>query len=94
RKPYHKKPKYELGRPAANTKIGPCRIHTVQVRRGNKKYLALRLDVGKFSWGSACCTRKTRTIDVVYNASNNELVCTKTLVKNCIVFDSTLYQQW
>ncbi|CAO2633356.1 40S ribosomal protein S8 [Lemmus lemmus] len=65
RKPYHKKRKYELGRPAANTKIGPRRIHTVR--------------------GSECCTRKTRIIDVVYNASNNELVRTKTLVKNCIV---------
>uniref|UniRef100_A0A7N5K7V6 40S ribosomal protein S8 n=1 Tax=Ailuropoda melanoleuca TaxID=9646 RepID=A0A7N5K7V6_AILME len=52
RKPYHKKRKYELGRPAANTKIGPRRIHTVRVRGGNKKYRALRLDVGNFSWGS------------------------------------------
>ncbi|CAO2588649.1 40S ribosomal protein S8 [Lemmus lemmus] len=75
RKPYHKKRKYELGRPAANTKIGPRRIHTVRVRGG--------------------CTRKTRIIDVVYNASNNELVRTKTLVKNCIVLiDSTPYRQW
>ncbi|XP_008850321.1 40S ribosomal protein S8-like [Nannospalax galili] len=41
------------------------------------------------------CTRKTRIIDVVYNASNNELIRTKTLVKNCIVFiDSTPYRQW
>ncbi|KAJ8779529.1 hypothetical protein J1605_012413 [Eschrichtius robustus] len=95
RKPYHKKRKYELGRPAANTKIGPRRIHTVRVRGGNKKYRALRLDVGNFSWGSECCTRKTRIIDVVYNASNNELVRTKTLVKNCIVLiDSTPYRQW
>lgn len=31
------------------------------------------------------CTRKTRILDVVYNASNNELVRTKTLVKNAIV---------
>ncbi|KAJ3595470.1 hypothetical protein NHX12_004773, partial [Muraenolepis orangiensis] len=85
RKPYHKKRKYELGRPPANTKIGPRRIHTVRVRGGNKKYRALRLDVGNFAWGSECCTRKTRIIDVVYNASNNELVRTKTLVKNCIV---------
>ncbi|XP_012892335.1 PREDICTED: 40S ribosomal protein S8-like, partial [Dipodomys ordii] len=52
RKPYHKKRKYELGRPAANTKIGPRRIHTVRVRGGNKKYRALRLDVGNFSWES------------------------------------------
>uniref|UniRef100_A0A8C1MSP5 40S ribosomal protein S8 n=1 Tax=Cyprinus carpio TaxID=7962 RepID=A0A8C1MSP5_CYPCA len=95
RKPVHKKRKYELGRPPANTKIGPRRIHTVRVRGGNKKYRALRLDVGNFSWGSECCTRKTRIIDVVYNASNNELVRTKTLVKNCIVLvDSTPYRQW
>uniref|UniRef100_A0A2K5SHZ8 Small ribosomal subunit protein eS8 n=1 Tax=Cebus imitator TaxID=2715852 RepID=A0A2K5SHZ8_CEBIM len=70
RKPYHKKRKYELGRPAANTKIGPRRIHTVRVR-------------------GECCTGKARIIDVVYNASNNELVRTKTLVKNC-----TPYRQW
>uniref|UniRef100_A0A8C7JKG6 40S ribosomal protein S8 n=1 Tax=Oncorhynchus kisutch TaxID=8019 RepID=A0A8C7JKG6_ONCKI len=95
RKPYHKKRKYELGRPPANTKIGPRRIHTVRTRGGNKKYRALRVDVGNFSWGSECCTRKTRLIDVVYNASNNELVRTKTLVKNCIVLvDSLPYRQW
>uniref|UniRef100_A0A803SZH2 40S ribosomal protein S8 n=1 Tax=Anolis carolinensis TaxID=28377 RepID=A0A803SZH2_ANOCA len=95
RKPYHKKRKYELGRPPANTKIGPRRIHTVRVCGRNKKYRALHLDVGNFSWGSECCTRKTRIIDVVYNASNNELVRTKTLVKNCIVLiDSTPYRQW
>lgn len=34
------------------------------------------------------CTRKTRILDVVYNASNNELVRTKTLVKNAIVLVS------
>ncbi|TRY84183.1 hypothetical protein DNTS_026063 [Danionella cerebrum] len=80
RKPVHKKRKHELGRPAANTKIGPRRIHTVRVRGGNKKYR---------------CTRKTRIIDVVYNASSNELVRTKTLVKNCIILvDSTPYRQW
>ncbi|KAG2461844.1 HECD3 ligase, partial [Polypterus senegalus] len=55
RKPYHKKRKYELGRPAANTKIGPRRIHTIRVRGGNKKYRALRLDVGNFAWGSESC---------------------------------------
>ncbi len=35
------------------------------------------------------CTRKARILDVVYNASNNELVRTKTLVKNAIVVVST-----
>ena len=34
-------------------------------------------------------------MDVVYNASNNELVRTKTLVKNAIVqVDATLFKQW
>uniref|UniRef100_A0A672I6R9 Small ribosomal subunit protein eS8 n=1 Tax=Salarias fasciatus TaxID=181472 RepID=A0A672I6R9_SALFA len=67
RKPYHKKRKYELGRPPANTKF----------------------------FVSSGCTRKTRIIDVVYNASNNELVRTKTLVKNCIVLvDSLPFRQW
>ena len=74
RKPYHKKRKYELGRPAANTEIGPRCIHTVRMGGGNKKYRALRLDMGNFSWGSECCTCKTRIMDVVYNAPTNELV--------------------
>uniref|UniRef100_A0A2C9JF02 Small ribosomal subunit protein eS8 n=1 Tax=Biomphalaria glabrata TaxID=6526 RepID=A0A2C9JF02_BIOGL len=43
----------------------------------------------------AAITRKTRIIDVVYNASNNEFVRTKTLVKSCIVqIDSTPFRQW
>ena len=38
---------------------------------------------------------KTRILDVVYNASNNELVRTKTLVKNCIIqIDATPFKQW
>lgn len=38
------------------------------------KFRALRLDHGNFAWASEVVTRKTRIIDVVYNASNNELV--------------------
>ncbi|KAK4293397.1 hypothetical protein Pmani_033904 [Petrolisthes manimaculis] len=90
-----KKRKFELGRPAANTKIGSQRIHTVRTRGGNKKYRALRLDQGNFSWGSEGITRKARIVDVVYNASNNELVRTKTLVKNAIVsIDGAPFRQW
>jgi small subunit ribosomal protein S8e len=34
-------------------------------------------------------------LDVVYNATNNELVRTKTVVKNCIVLvDATPFRQW
>merc|ERR1739840_60028 len=71
------------------------RIHTVRCRGGNKKYRALRLDTGNFSWGSEAIARKTRIIDVVYNACNNELVRTKTLVKNAIVvIDAAPFRQW
>merc|ERR1712121_155506 len=90
-----KKRKFELGRPPAMTKLGPKRIHTVRTMGGNEKYRALRLDHGNFSWGSESVTRPTRIIDVIYNASNNELVRTKTLVKSCIVhIDSTPFRQW
>merc|ERR1719192_1868360 len=95
KEPLCKKRKYELGRPAANTKLGPKRIHTVRVRGGNRKFRALRLDHGNFSWGSESCTRKSRIIDVVYNASSNELVRTKTLVKGCIVvIDASPFKAW
>ena len=54
------KRKFELGRPASMTKLGQQRIHTIRVRGGNKKYRALRLDTGNFSWGSESIARKTR----------------------------------
>lgn len=89
------KRKFEIGRPAANTKIGVRRVRTVRVRGGNLKARALRLNHGNFAWASEHTTRKARIIDVVYNASNNELVRTKTLVKNCIVLiDSGPFRQW
>ncbi|KAI9463621.1 ribosomal protein S8e/ribosomal biogenesis NSA2 [Lactarius psammicola] len=92
---YRKKRKFELGRQSANTKLGVKRIHTVRVRGGNLKYRALRLDSGNFAWGSEHVTRKTRIIGVVYNASNNELVRTNTLVKGAIIqVDATPYRQW
>merc|ERR1712061_306118 len=95
RVPIRKKRKFELARPAAMTKLAPQRIHTLRVRGGNKKYRALRLDQGNFSWGSEGISRKTRIIDVVYNAANNEWVRTKTLVKNAIVvIDAAPFRQW
>lgn len=71
------------------------RIHKVRTRGGNIKFRALRLDTGNFAWASEGVARKTRIMDVVYNASNNELVRTKTLVKNAIVvIDATPFRQW
>ncbi|KAJ6594035.1 40S ribosomal protein S8 [Mycena capillaripes] len=92
---YRKKRKFELGRQPANTKLGPKRIHSVRVRGGNVKFRALRLEGGNFAWGSEHVTRKTRIIGVVYNASNNELVRTNTLVKSAIIqIDATPFRQW
>ncbi|KAI6021366.1 hypothetical protein PISMIDRAFT_169173 [Pisolithus microcarpus 441] len=92
---YRKKRKFELGRQPANTRLGPKRIHPVRVRGGNFKYRALRLDTGNFAWASEHTTRKTRVIGVVYNASNNELVRTNTLVKGAIIqVDATPFRQW
>lgn len=40
-------------------------------------------------------TAKARIIDVVYNASNNELVRTKTLVKNSVIqIDAVPFRTW
>lgn len=56
---------------------------------------SVRLDTGNFAWASEATARKTRIIDVVYNACNNELVRTKTLVKNAIVvIDAAPFRQW
>merc|ERR1712126_235254 len=95
RAPIRNKRKFELARPAAMTKLGAHRIHPVRCRGGMIKKRALRLDSGNFSWGSESIAKKTRIIDTVYNACNNELVRTKTLVKNAIVVvDSTPFRQW
>merc|ERR1719450_363377 len=77
------------------TKLGPARIRPVRGRGGNLKWRALKVDSGVFSWGSESVSRKTRVLDVVYNATNNELVRTKTIVKNCIVsIDANPFRQW
>jgi len=95
RQPLRKKRKFELGRPPAMTKIGEKRIHSVRGRGGNLKFRAIRLESGNFAWGTEVCTRKARVLDVVYNASNNELVRTKTLVKGAIILiDATPFRQW
>ncbi|UIZ27626.1 hypothetical protein KXD40_005477 [Peronospora effusa] len=95
RKVHRKKRKFELGRQPAATKLGGKRVHTVRVRGGHLKFRALHLEAGNFSWGTEVCARKTRILDVVYNASNNELVRTKTLVKGAVVLvDATPFRQW
>merc|ERR1719188_255041 len=96
RMPIHKKKrKFEMGRVPTMTKIGAKRCIFVRGRGGNIKARALKNDHGNFSWGSEAMSAKTRVMDVVYNATNNELVRTKTLVKNAIVYvDATPFRQW
>ena len=96
RMPDHKKKrKFEMGRVPTMTKLGARKCIKVRGRGGNIKNRALKIDSGSFSWGSEAVSVKSRVLDVVYNATNNELVRTKTLVKNAIVFiDATPFRQW
>jgi small subunit ribosomal protein S8e len=96
RMPIHKKKrKFEMGRQASNTKLGAKNVKAVRGRGANYKYRALRIDVGNYTWASEQITKKTRILDVVYNATNNEMVRTKTVVKNAVVqIDATPFKQW
>jgi len=77
------------------TRLGTKRIHLVRCRGGMIKHRALKLDHGNFSWASEGIAKKTRVLVVVYNASNNELVRTNTLVKNSIIqIDVTSFRSW
>merc|ERR1712037_331748 len=92
---HQKKRKFEMGRPAALCKVGAKRVRVVRCRGGNSKFRALRLDSGNYAWGSENCAKKVRILDVVYNATSNELVRTKTLVKNAIVqIDAQQFKQY
>jgi len=95
--PLRIKRKHALARPPAQTKLtaNEKRVHRVRTRGGHSKFRALRLDAGSFSWASEAVSRQTRILDVVYNATSNELVRTKTLVKGAIVqLDATPFIQW
>ena len=96
RMPIHKKKrKFEMGRVPTMTKLGAKKIINVRGRGGNIKRRALRCDQGNFAWGGEAMAAKTRILDTVYNATNNELVRTKTLVKNTIVLiDATPFRQF
>jgi len=92
---YRKKRKFNMARPASNTKIGEQRLRKIRTRGGNYKIRALRLETGNFAWASENVTRKSRVIRVVYNSTSNELVRTNTLVKNCIIeVDATPFRLW
>ena len=86
RMPIHrKKRKFEMGRQPSHTKLGEQKVITIRGRGSGKKYRALKLNEGNFNWISEGISRKCKILEVIYNATNNELVRTQTLVKNCIV---------
>lgn len=92
---FRKKRKFELGRQASSTKLGPKRIHSVRTRGGNQKFRAIRIESGNFSWASEGISKKTRIARVVYHPSNNEFIRTNTLTKAAIVqIDATPFRQW
>merc|ERR1719362_1537838 len=92
---FQKKRKFEMGRPGVLCRMGSKRVRPVRGRGANMKYRALRLDSGNYAWGSENCTKKVRILDVVYNSTSNELVRTKTLLKNTIVqVDGNPFKQW
>lgn len=67
----------------------------MRTRGGNRKFRALRLDSGNFSWGSEGVARKVRVIAVAFHPSNNELVRTNTLTKAAVVqIDAAPFRQW
>ena len=94
--PIHKKKrKFESGRPPANTKLANKKVTYVRTRGGNSKFRALSHNSGNFTWASEGITFKTNIINTIYNATNNELVRTKTLVKNSVILiDATPFVQW
>ena len=92
---HRKRRAHELGRLPGNTKLGARRVSAVRARGGNYKLRGLRLDTGNFAWSTFAVAQRCRILDVVYNATSNELVRTKTLVKNCIVsVDAAPFKLW
>jgi len=90
-----KRRKHELGRIPGNCKLGTRRVTSVRARGGHFKVRALRLDTANFAWGTEGIAQRARILDVVYNATSNELVRTKTLVKNAIVsVDAAPFKVW
>jgi small subunit ribosomal protein S8e len=49
---FTKKRKYQLGRQSAQTKLGEKIVRPIRTMGGNRKFRALRLEIGNFSWGS------------------------------------------
>merc|ERR1711933_4580 len=90
---WRKSRKYELARPASNTKLdrNSC-VKLLRVRGGNIKFRALRLNSGNLSWRSEAVTRKTRIFEVTKDSLNRR---SKILVKGTIIkVDAKPFKLW
>lgn len=76
---------HSIARQASNTRIGDTKVKQLRVRGGRYKMRALRLNSGNFTLRTHGRTLKCAIQQVVYHASNNELIRTNTLTKGCIV---------
>jgi len=79
-----------IARQPSNTRIGDNVYRkAIRVRGGSHKIRALRLKDGAFTIKTHNITVKAAMTQVVYHASNNELIRTNTLTKGSIVKLST-----
>lgn len=76
---------YSIARQPASTKVGPTRVKRLRVRGGSHKFRAIRLESGSFTLKTHSKSFKCAIQQVIYHASNNELVRTNTLTKGCVV---------
>lgn len=75
-----------IARQPSNTRIGDkTKRKAIRVRGGSHKIRALRLREGAFTIKTHNITVKAALTQVVYHASNNELVRTNTLTKGSVV---------
>ncbi|KAH9386209.1 small subunit ribosomal protein S8e [Nematocida major] len=84
--------KHAIARQSSNTRVGTTKVKQLRVRGGSHKMRALRLASGSFTLKTHRISMKCAITQVVYHASNNELVRTNTLTKGCVVkLDPTGY---
>ncbi|KAI5180331.1 small subunit ribosomal protein S8e [Nematocida sp. AWRm80] len=83
-----------VARQPSNTKVGPTKVKHLRVRGGSHKLRAIRLENGSFVIKTHGFASKSAIQQVVYHASNNELIRTNTLTKGCIVkIDPTPFER-
>ena len=88
---------HTFGTWGGNKKYRALRCVAIQFLKVLKRHLLFRLVNGNFAWASDATARKTRVVDVAYNACNNDLVrCLNILfpesLSGVIRYDDEFYQ--